>query len=599
MTPLNHTEKTMGNNEPSPQQNILLLIISLFALLTYLGLFFFRHFDDNRLTSWEWVFQGGDAAYLFLILVAGVILAFGLSRISVFPRIRVLFLFCLSFAFAGLMWGEPEVIVDTSRYFTAAKHLELYGIGYFIREWGRNISAWTDMPLIPFLYGLIFKFIGESRIYIQIFNTLLFSLSTLITYLIGKELWDEDTGFFGGMLLLGMPYLLTQVPLMLVDVPVMFFFLLSVFAFLRALKQGGWWIPLSAMAVFLSFYSKYSAWLMLSIMIVIFMIYLKNEQQEYGTRRLLYRAGAYFFLATILISAVFLYKSDIFIAQMKLLIEYQKPGLNRWGESFTSTFLFQVSPFISLAALYSVYAAARKKDWKYLIVLWLVLLVIVMQVKRIRYIIMIFPMLGLMASYGISRIKDKEIRKFIVSCILIFSFTIAFFGYLPFIEKMSAVNLKEAGSFIDAIPEQNIEIFTLLTKDAAANPAIAVPILDLFTNKKIIYNYNADISAVLEKKISKSSLRFTWEYKNPDYYKYVEYSKENTAVAVISSEPGDALLSDIQDRISGCRLSKIYDEYEDIFRFRTSVRVFQCGTSGDVRKNSNVFAHKKINHLKL
>jgi len=198
----------MGYKGTYTQKNIVFLIISLVTLLTYLGLFFLRHLDDNRLTSWEWVFSKGDAADLFFIFVAGLILAFVLPRASVFSKVRILFLFSLSFASAGFMWGEPEVLVDASRYFTEAKHLEVYGIGYFLREWGGEISAWTDMPLVPFLYGLIFKFFGESRIYIQIFNSLVFSLSALLTYLIGKELWDEDIGFAGGLLLLGMPYLL-------------------------------------------------------------------------------------------------------------------------------------------------------------------------------------------------------------------------------------------------------------------------------------------------------------------------------------------------------------------------------------------------------
>ena len=92
-------------------------------------------------------------------------------------------------------WKVPEVIVDASRYFTQAKHLDVYGIGYFLREWGRDINIWTDMPLIPFLYGLIFKLFGESRIYIQAFTTLLFSLTVVLTYNIGKTLWDETVGF--------------------------------------------------------------------------------------------------------------------------------------------------------------------------------------------------------------------------------------------------------------------------------------------------------------------------------------------------------------------------------------------------------------------
>ena len=100
--------------------------------------------------------------------------------------------------------------MDASRYFTQAKHLDVYGIEYFLREWGRDINIWTGHAPHSFLYGLIFKLFGESRIYIQAFTTLLFSSTVVLTYNIGKTLWDETVGFYGGLLLLGIPYLFSQ-----------------------------------------------------------------------------------------------------------------------------------------------------------------------------------------------------------------------------------------------------------------------------------------------------------------------------------------------------------------------------------------------------
>jgi 4-amino-4-deoxy-L-arabinose transferase-like glycosyltransferase len=148
-----------------------------------------------------------------------------LSRLSLGERYPSFLLFGSSFAVSACFWSEPEVIVDASRYFAEAKYLELYGVGFFLREWGRAIAVWTDLPVVPFFYGLVFKVFGESRLYIQIFTSLLFSLSAVLTSQVGKKLWDEDTGFYAGLLLLGIPYLYS-VPLMLVDVPSMFFFCL-------------------------------------------------------------------------------------------------------------------------------------------------------------------------------------------------------------------------------------------------------------------------------------------------------------------------------------------------------------------------------------
>lgn len=564
------------------KKNVFLLVISLLTLLTYPALYFSRFLDDNSLTSWQWAFQKADAAGVFLILVAGVILSFFLSRITLPAGSPAVFLFLTSFAAAALFWREPEVIVDSSRYFTQAKHLEFYGIGYFIREWGRDISAWTDMPLIPFLYGLVFKFLGEARVYVQILTTLFYSMSVVLTYFIGKALWDEDIGFFAGALLLGMPYLFTQAPLMLVDVPVMFFFLLSVFTFIRALDKGGLNIPLSALALFLVFFSKYSTWPMLSILPVILSVKIvscrlqKQKIPDSGlqTPSYLYRGLLVAAIAALFAGGVFLLKFDVFSTQMNILMTYQRAGLKRWGESFISTFFFQINPFITAAALYSFFVALRKKDLKYAIVAWPALLVIIMHIKRIRYIIMLFPMLTLMASYGLSRIRDKQVVGYISLCVVSFSLVIAVFVYLPFLRGISAINLKHAGEFLDSMKESYVEVFTTAPSEAVCNASVSVPILDLYTGKDILYKYQSSDFSQPAEKIEKSPLRFTWEYRNPAYYGHNKYSAGDTAVAVISDETTVTLPEDLGKRLTGYRLRREFKTFDGVFRFSTGVRIY-------------------------
>jgi 4-amino-4-deoxy-L-arabinose transferase-like glycosyltransferase len=262
--------------------------------------------------------------------------------------------------------------VDASRYFAQAKHLEVYGIGLYLREWGRTIPAWTDMPLVPFLYGMVFALFGESRIFIQILTTTLFSLTVIMTSLIGNRLWDRETGWTAGLLLLGIPYLLTQVPLMLVDVPTMFFLALSLYAYLDAVDLGG--IPriaLSITSIVMTVLTKYSAWFMLSVLVVA-LIVRAVQQTGSGGRVLLKRGLAILLTAGALAGAVMLLKYDVVREQMALLREFQGPGLARWQESFLSTFLFQIHPVITTSALASIIVAFRKRDASYLIVCWLV-----------------------------------------------------------------------------------------------------------------------------------------------------------------------------------------------------------------------------------
>jgi hypothetical protein len=469
----------------------------------------------------------------------------------------------------------PETIIDAARYFAQAKHLELYGIGSFFREWGAGLHAWTDMPLMSFLYGLIFRFIGENRLFIQIFTTSLFSLTVVLTYLIGRDLWDEATGFFGGVLLLGMPYLFTQVPLMLVDVPSMFFLFLSIFVFIKTLRTGGAGRTLlAAVTIVLAFFVKYSTWLMLSVLVVVTFVFV-IEHRSLKPGRFIYRSFMIAAASGVFIGAILFYKFDVISSQLELLMTYQKPGLKRWSESFISTFLFQIHPFITASALSSTYIAFKKRDARYLIIFCLVLLVVVMQIRRIRYIIMIFPMVALMASYGLQVIGRKDIQKYLVACIVTSSLIIGIFAYLPFLRHISTVNLKHAGLYLDGIEEPDVAVFTVVSEDPVGSLDVAVPLLDLFTVKRIMYHRDNEQFLQPWDKIETAPLRFTWEFELPSYYYGNSAADNGTAAVVISDDAEQELPAYVSERLSGYQLARIYDTYEGIFRFKTTVRIYQ------------------------
>ncbi|MFV1997837.1 MAG: ArnT family glycosyltransferase [Acidiferrobacterales bacterium] len=550
---------------------LLTVLVSLSTVTTFLSLFVLRSLDDNRLTSWQWTVAGADTLTILFVLVLGIFLAYLLSNISLPVRKPAIWLFIGSFSISAIFWGEPEMIVDTSRYFVQAKYLELFGVGYFFKEWGNNISAWTDLPLVPLLYGLVFKFFGEYRAGIQILNSLLFSGTVVLTYLVGKELWDKRIGLYGGLLLLGIPYLFTQVPLMLVDVPSMFFFTLALYMTIKAVKQGGAVLLLSASAtIVLAMLSKYSVWLLLSVIPVIFLSHI-----EYGRKVILQRAAIIALAAVPLIGLVLLWKYNVIVDQLRLLQSYQIPGLKRWGESFTSTFLFQIHPYITLAALFSIFAAIKKKDVKYAIIGWLLFLVLVLEIKRARYLIIIFPMLALMAAYGIEKIRNRKIGRFIVSSAVVSALVIAIFGYLPFFKNTSAVNLDQAGKYLDSMDAETIEVVTLPQTRSIVNPAVSVPILDLYTKKTLVYRYDKKLVPRPES-VEKSSLRFTWEYRNPEYFFPDTGIQENSIpVAIIFSGRNQTIPARVAKRIAGHRLAKELVIMDRVFRYQTIIRVYQ------------------------
>jgi hypothetical protein len=547
-------------------------LVAFMSLSSFALLYTFRSVDDNRLTSWNWVFSYIDVKPVFLYLSLGILIAYLLSRASFPERRPVLFLLVSSGAASMVFWSEPELIVDASRYITQAKHLETYGIVYFFKEWGRDIPVWTDLPLVPFLYGLLFTLAGESRIVIQVFTTVLFSLTVVCTHLIGKTLWNRYTGFFGGILLLGIPYIYSQVPLFLVDVPAMFILTFSIYAFIMAIEKGRSWITLSAVAVFLTFFSKYSAWLMLSVFGAVFLVYLKHPPNS--RRTVLQRSIAVSYVSFILILVLFVLKFDVFSGQIAFLHEYQMPGLRRWGEGFVSTFFYQTHPFITAAALFSMLLAIKERDVKYLIISWMSILIVLLQIRRARYILITLPMFVLMASYGMQRIKTLELRRFVIYSVMVSSLVIGVFAYLPFLQKMGPVNLKHAGRFLNNVEEHVVEVITLPTEGTIVNPAVAVPILDFFTDKDISYRYTDDNKPSFEK-IKKSPLRFTWTYKNPGYYQIERGTEEGKAVVIISNGVNPSLPDSIGNTIKDYDNTAVFDSSTGIFRYSPVVSIYQ------------------------
>ncbi|RJQ46618.1 MAG: hypothetical protein C4538_06500 [Nitrospiraceae bacterium] len=545
-----------------------ILLISFCALIIIPLLYIYRFVDDNTFTSWRWVFSATILLRVFFLLLPAILCAYALSRHAFSGPSACIFLFVLSAASIIPLWQGPEAVIDASRYFVHAKSLKEYGAVYFIKEWGNSIHAWTDMPLVSFIYGLVFSWFGEARIYIQAFNTLLFALTSLLTFLIGKQLWDEDTGVHAGLLLLGIPYLITQVPLMLVDVPTMFFVTLSIYVFLNALDRGGFpWIAGSSLAIFLAVFSKYSTWLMLSVIPLITAVLIRRSP-----KKILVRALSVLLMSGILTALAVYFRYDLFQEQITLLTTYQWSGLSRWQEGFISTFLYQIHPFVTILALFGIYRAVRARNLRFLIAGWFVIFVVLLQIKRIRYILPLFPLFVLMASYGLGVIKDKGMTKFITLCIAASSLVIVYSAYLPFLNRTGMVNLKHAGHYLNTIDCEFVEVYALPQKSSSGSTFAVLPILDYYTEKNLIFPQKWP-SRPVDSNTQKSSLRFTWEMERPYFYSQPE-TYNRCAVVIISSEALDNAPKETTGGASGTLIElKRFDLLSEMFKYQTVVTI--------------------------
>lgn len=547
-----------------------ILLISFCTLIVIPLLYIGRLADDNTLTSWKWVFPATGILQVFFLLVPALLCAYALSGLRFVGASAYTLLPALSFVSVFPLWQAPESIIDASRYFIQAKYLSEYGVEYFLREWGGAIHAWTDLPLIPFLYGLIFRWLGEERIYIQIFNTLLFALTCMLTMAIGKKLWNEDTGLNAGLLLLGIPYLLTQVPLLLVDVPTMFFLTLSVCTFLHVVETGG--APRATVAsasLFAAILSKYSAWLMLGVIPVVSLAFMAGDRNKTCGR-----VAVVLLMAGLAAGALAYVRFDVVREQIMILTTYQWSGLSRWQEGYLSTFLFQSHPFLALLALLGTYRALRGKEMRFLIAAWFAVFVFVLQINRMRYVIPLFPLFALMAAYGLNAVGDSRVRRFIGLCVVASSVVIAGSAYLPFLNSTGMANLQHAGGYLDTLACNSVDVYALPQKNSSGSTFAAIPILDYHTGKKIfspqewpVHPENSDTR--------QSSMRFTWETRKPHLYARTE-AETGCAVAIISSEA----VEHVPEALTGGGQSlfeelKRFDLASGIFKYQTFVTVFK------------------------
>jgi len=555
-------------NKSEPESPHYYLIISFFALLFPLLLLCFRSLDDNRLTSWQWTFYNVNTFWFFCLLVGGIVAALVLSRFEP-NRLKPLVLFLVSFLAAAMFWDEPEVIVDAARYITQAKQLSVNGTGYFFSEWGKDVFAWTDLPLVPFLYGLLFKLFGESRVVIQFCTTGLFSGTVVLVYCLGKLLWDEETGFNGALLLLAIPYLYTQIPLMLVDVPTMFLLLLAVYLYTLVLINGGVvTILLSGLGLFCVFYAKYSTWVLLAGLSVTFLTTVLSSPAH-----TLKRTSGVIVVAVILIGAAFYLKQEVFLEQIRFLFAYQKPGLGRWGEGYLSTFFFQIHIFVTAGMLWSAWVAYIKRDYRYLNLACFVLIIFLLNLQRIRYALPLFPFIVLLASYGIKEIDSRRIRRFIVLCAVCSSLVVAQLAYLPFLKNMSANNIQEAGVFLNRKGIDVVEVIPLFDEDDIVNPELAVPLLDYFTESRVYYASGQ--ARPNPEKYRTSSLRFTWEYQPPALYQPEPQSlASEKALAIIASKRNQPLPPSVRKKIAGFTQQRTFNRTTGVFRHQTIVSVY-------------------------
>ncbi|MEJ2179916.1 MAG: glycosyltransferase family 39 protein [Gammaproteobacteria bacterium] len=551
-----------------------ILLVSMIFVVSLLLQFLFREYDNNRLLSWQWTMSQESLFLILAISISGLVVVYKSCFLHISKNKEILIVVAGSYIIGMASWSAPEVMVDSGRYFIHAKLIATHGIGYFLSEWGYGINAWTDLPLASIIYGTAFSLFGESRLAIQVINTFLFSGSVFLTYLVGKELWDAKTGIIAAVLLLAIPFLHVQASQMLVDVPAMFFAIAAILLSIIAVKKTGiGWVLLASASIVFALLTKYSVWIALSSIVVLPFALKDCDRLEVAKRLLLISL-----VTAVLLVFVFYVHHPVILKQLKILLDYQLPALQRWQESYTSTFLYQAHPFVSLAAIASLYFAVKKKETIYIIPAAALCVMLVMGVYRARYLLIVYPMLALVAAYGFRQLEDKFLQRFIVRSAVVVSLAVTFVASMNFLQHhYSAVNLKDAGRYLNTIEQANVAVIVLPQPQTAVNPAVVLPLLDYYSDKKFHRVGGVAIPNPIDERSQRTSpLRFTWEVKQ-HVYPNIKYEEVIPApvLVLLSSDSEKQLPDSVAGILNHYVLDERFSVTDDVFRFQSVVTVYR------------------------
>jgi hypothetical protein len=325
----------------------------------------------------------------------------------------------------------------------------------------------------------------------------------------------------------------------------------------------------AAATLALALLAKYSAWIAILAPPLLALSMTRRERP-----RALAQAGAVVLGGVLLAGAFLAGRAEVVVNQLALLWTYQVPALARWQESAASTFLFQVHPFVTLAALGSVVLATARRDARMAAIGAIVLLALVLGGRRIRYLVIVMPLLALMAAYGLQVVREITVRQFAVSCAVASSLVVAFSGYLPFLRGTSAANLALAGEVLDTLEGGAVEVIVLPATVSAVNPAIAVPLLDLHTRKRVIYRRDlAPLQPPPPEALALSPVRFTWELPAAPFH--LAAPAERAPVALVMSAADQALPPAVARRLAGYAAAADLATGDGVFRFQTLVRIYR------------------------
>lgn len=194
---------------------ILLLAASVVGFTrVYVGV----HYPSDVLAG---TFVGISAAYISVILYWWAERVY--KKRSYGEALALLLLLMSMFRIYYILTGPLDLSPDEAHYW----------------EWSRRLdwSYYSKGPMIAYLIYAGTAVFGDNVFGVRIFAVVLSALSSVILYKLGRELYDERTGFASALLMQIVPLYAVYGVLFTIDSPFIFFWILSLFLFYLVIKH--------------------------------------------------------------------------------------------------------------------------------------------------------------------------------------------------------------------------------------------------------------------------------------------------------------------------------------------------------------------------
>jgi len=269
-------------------------------------------------------------------------------------------------------------------------------------------------PLVPLIYGFALKSFGVHLVVARWVSLLLGLGSLLLTYAIGRILYDRKLGLVSALLLLPMPFFFRVGATALTDMPVTFFSICALFFFFRLLQAPKLNLAfLTGLCLGLGLLCRYTA--VLLYIVLFFCCITENSFHKlkfHLTLIVVVSAGILFLWLG------YAWHRDILVTQIKTLFPYvgyvtSAPTGRKWLFSILSFRLPSgLGPYLfPLLFLGGWRLLQRRNSEDRLILAWIggIFLPLLLTLPSPRYFLPAFPALAIVLAQGLDRVvKNAE-----------------------------------------------------------------------------------------------------------------------------------------------------------------------------------------------